>query len=627
MSDTADFRRWLTAFHGMDDHDGLFEGYKFSIVTCLLSFMDSIKTDDLFKLEQDEVCYRAEFRGIKLKLLPNSCEKIILQKNIWNLGKKIRQSTGWTNLNAKEALFPILDLFLKIKKNHLYKIREFTVDESLNYLSQFYAYIFLVDTQFGRPKGYFHPLFSTEKSPKYLDCVFMGYAFSLQYLWYKLLGRKKFLTSCVRDLHRSQEVYSQEKTGTTFGDVESDDEYDDEYDEYELDEKEQEDEKLWSTVHAKWNTIDQFFSKIREEIIRPLEKKTDSMLDVTGRGLINVVNPDKIMLGTLLEKTNLETPSYMKKSDLGSMKKQLDLEFLWYNLDTLNGNKGNSIFLVHTFNSLLTGYVELLLKEGGEGKAKVIKIIHSKKDRNYNYYSLAVLIGSHGLLSDSSGWIVFFDSLMDTPGSGGRYRDRCFECVERFKQESLVDLKEIVVSKDVFRNYLESRKSSFSDILESSNMHKYEEWIMALKSKLFENVFCKYYAETHKYESVRGDCTISGQQVDCLGSSKDKIHVFECKLQFHGDGFKNYLKQMTRIKNAVQSEFPDSTIYPVLVFYHPIRYDAIEKLKEEEIHVIHDLKNKIKNSRTFGEIRKINHMLNFDFRAQFHGNYDKEWFL
>ena len=190
LSDTADFRRWLTAFHGMDDHDGLFEGYKFSIVTCLLSFMDSIKTDGLFKLEQDEVCYRAEFRGIKLELLPNSCEKIILQKNIWNLGKKIRQSTGWTNLDAKEALFPILDLFLKIKKNHLYKIREFTVDESLNYLSQFYAYILLVDTQFGRPKGYFHPLFATEKSSKYLDCVFTGYAFSLQYLWYKLLGRK-----------------------------------------------------------------------------------------------------------------------------------------------------------------------------------------------------------------------------------------------------------------------------------------------------------------------------------------------------------------------------------------------------------------------------------------------------
>ena len=83
---------------------------------------------------------------------------------------------------------------------------------------------------------------------------------------------------------------------------------------------------------------------------------------------------------------------------------------------------------------------------------------------------------------------------------------------------------------------------------------------------------------------------------------------------------------MARIKNAVQNEFPDRMIYPALVFYHPIRYGEIEKLKKEGIRVIHDLKNKINSSRTLGEIRKINWMLNFDLRAQFHGDYDKEWF-
>ena len=309
LSDTEDFRNWLTTFHKMNNHDELLEGYKFSIMTCLLSFMNLIKTDDLFNLEQDEVCYRAEFRGIKIELLPNSCEKIIFQKNIWRLGKKIRQTTKWANLSVRESLLPILDLFLKIKTNHLRGARKFTTDESLNYLSQFYAYIFLIDTQRGRPKGYYHPLFSIEKNPKYLDCVFKGYVFSLQYIWYKLLGRKKFLASCVKDLHRSQEVSSQDKFRVTSGKVESEDEY---Y-EFGLDGKEQEGEKLRSTVYAKWNTIDQFFSKIREEIIRPLEKKTNSMLNVNGVGLINVVNPNKTMLGTLLEKMNLERPHYMEK--------------------------------------------------------------------------------------------------------------------------------------------------------------------------------------------------------------------------------------------------------------------------------------------------------------------------
>ena len=309
------------------------------------------------------------------------------------------------------------------------------------------------------------------------------------------------------------------------------------------------------------------------------------------------------------------------------MKKKLDLEFLWYHLDVLNGLEANYIFLVSSFNSLLTGYVELLLKEDGDEKAKVIKIIHPEKDQGYNYYSLAVLIGSHGSLSASSGWIVFFDFLMDTPGSGGQYRDRCFKCVERFRQESSVDLKEIIISKDVFQKYLESRKDSFSDIPEFPGMHKHIEGdISALKAMLFEYIFFKYCVETRKYESVRSDFTISDQQIDCLSSSKDEIYVFECKLQFHNDEFKDYLKQVSRIKNVTQNKFSDKVIYPTMVFYHPIRDSDVKKLKKEGIRVIHDIKNKIDNSSTFSEMRKINQLLNFDPRAKFYGNYDKEWY-
>lgn len=101
LSDTTKFRQWLYDHHQLKEHSRLFEGYKFMIITSMLAFMNSFTMHDPFKLQDDEICYRVEFRGKKLDKLPNSCEKIIFQKNVWQLGKKIRKSTDWGNVGCK----------------------------------------------------------------------------------------------------------------------------------------------------------------------------------------------------------------------------------------------------------------------------------------------------------------------------------------------------------------------------------------------------------------------------------------------------------------------------------------------------------------------------------------------
>jgi len=552
LSDTEGFRQWLTDFHKLNNHDKFFDGYKFTIITTLLAFMNSFTMHDPFKLKDDEICNRAEFRGIKLERLPNSCEKIVFQKNVWRLGKKIRKATRWKELDVKNELSPILELFDRLKQNNIQPTKNIPKTDALNYVSEFYAYLFLIDTSHARPKGYYHPFFSTEKSPQYLDKVFDGYVYSLQFLWYQMLGEENFAKSCVKDLHRCQEIkFRDEKkisiklNGTT-----------DEYYEIEFDADEKKEQEYRSLVYDKWQTIDQFFKKIREEIIRPLEKKIDHGFGGLEDGLVRLVNFEKPMLGVLLDKTKLDEPAYINKNDLESMKKRLDVEFLWYDIDVFDSGQANLEFNgVFAFNMMLTGYVTILDEEGNEGKIRIMKIIHPDRNQDLNYYSLAILIGSYGLFSDSSGWIVFYDSLIDSPGSGGHHRDLCFDCIEKFRKQSRVDLKEITVDKKTFQNYLESRKISFSDTRELSNMYRdVEDDVSQIKGKLFEYVFLKYCLDNKKYDLVRGDFSLSGQQIDCVCLQDETVYVFECKLQIHDD-LRDYIKQIERVSNACKSFF------------------------------------------------------------------------
>ncbi|MBI3639699.1 MAG: hypothetical protein HY223_05220 [Thaumarchaeota archaeon] len=623
LSDTTKFRQWLSDFHELKEHDRFFEGYKFTIITSLLAFMNSFTMHDPFKLQDDEICYRAEFRGIKLEKLPNSCEKIIFQKNVWQLGRKIRKSTDWKNLDVKNELFPLLDLFNKIKKNHLQPTKNISETEALTHLSEFYTYLFLIDTSLGRPKGYYHPFFSTERNPKYLDKVFEGYVYSLQFLWYQMLGSDVFANSCVKDLHRCQAIKFQDEDNHSINLGEVFEMY-----EPELSPEEKKEQEFWRHVKNKWDSIDQFFSKIRSELIRPLEDKIGHRFGGLGKGLVKLVNFEKAILGSLLDKTNLEEPSFMDNDDLESMKKRLDVEFLWYDIDVFDAGQANLEFNgVFAFIALLTGYVTILEEQNSEGKVKVMKIIHPDIRGDHNYYSVAVLIGSYGFFSDASGWIVFYDSLIDSPGEGGHHRDMCFDCINKFKNQSRVELKEITVNKQIFQKYLESRKISFANSKDLSTIYKeVADNVAQVKGKLFEYVFLKYCMDDKKYDLVKGDFSLSGQQIDCIGVQGEIVYVFECKLQIH-DNLEEYVEQINRISNLIKKEYPNKKIIPKLVVYSPVLENRSLELEKKGIGIIHSFKNAIQTDRVFdGERKKLLHTLDFELKDKFYRNYDKDWF-
>ncbi|MEM3041452.1 MAG: hypothetical protein QXG97_05455, partial [Nitrososphaerota archaeon] len=515
----------------------------------------------------------------------------------------------------------ILTLFKKSLSNKLIITKKISQNDALRYVSEFYAYLFLIDTSHGRPKGYYVPFLSLKQSSEYMDTVFDGYVFALQFLWYRLLGHDEFSKSCVKDLHHCKDIQLSKKSAT-----EEDYDYgDEELLGIKVTPEEKKEREYRTIVRKKWLSVDRFFNKIKHEIIRPLEERINHNFGGFDTGLIQLKTFEKSVLDAFLQNTPPE-PDYLTRTDLKSMKKRLDVKFLWYDIDALDGADANLEFNgAFAFISLLTGYANILQEEGSDGKIRVKKIIHPSHMRDTNYYSLAILIGSYGFFSDSSGWIVFYNCLIDSPGTGGHYRDMCFDRIQRLA--SRVELEEITVDKETFLEYLQSRKVSSFKTTDALERNREDDGVIShARGKLFEYVFLKYCLDNKKYDSVRGDFPLHGEQIDCLAIKDKLIHVFECKLQVHDD-LKESKKQVARKIKAVEKEYPDHQIVPFITSYSPVMEERQSKILKSGIKVIQNFKNILQNEREFdGERKKLLSILNSETNDTFSVNYDRDWF-
>lgn len=618
VSDTKEFSQWLTEFHKCRDNDPFLEGYKFFVITSLRAFLNSFTMHDPFRLKDDEISRRAEHVGIKLERLPNSCERIIFQKNIWEMSKEIRKAQTWNMLDVKKSMMPLFELYKQIQKNNIVTSKNLSISDAIGYLSMFNSYLFLVDTSSGRPKGYYHPFLDTKPSKEYLDKTFVGYVYTLEFLWYKMLGKEKFLESCTKDLHRSEEIGREQDCFVTVSN-----------EEYEFEEedspKEIKERELYRQVIKKWTSIDQFFKRIKKEIILPLEEKIGYKFGAFSEELVKINKFDKSNLGSFLDQSNINHLEPMKNNNITYT--DLEMIFLWYDVDVLDadeaGFKFNGFF---AFISMLTGCVTQSKENGAEHPIDVIKIIHPQGYGDGNYYSLAIKIGETGLY-DTSGWIVFYDALVDSPGTGGRYRDLCFDCIEKFRKKSQVNPKEITVDKKLFREFLETKRVSIASKIELSIGYKASsEGLAEMKGKLFEYVIQKYCSDSGEYEKVCGDVTLSRQQIDCICSRDNSIDVFECKMQYHEECFKDYIKQINRITKATKKIYPKRDVTPFFVTYFPISEEEIKKLEHEKIKVVHNFKSKIEQGIVGGEKRKILQMLEFNLKEKFYKKQDGDWY-
>ena len=149
-------------------------------------------------------------------------------------------------------------LYKILRKQNLKSNSKISKEKTISAITQFYAYLFLVDTRFGVPyAAQLASVFKTDKNLKYLDAVFNGYRYALEYLWFCLLGPTNFQRFCVKDLHRSDQMHFKKTNDAVH--IKLGNENNSEIKKRQESKEKQKHREDWDRIRNKWRTIDQFF--------------------------------------------------------------------------------------------------------------------------------------------------------------------------------------------------------------------------------------------------------------------------------------------------------------------------------------------------------------------------------
>ena len=580
LSDYRSFEKWLKEHHKITEHEQFLIGYKYLITISTQWLIETLFSYDLFRLKEDRTLTRAHFVGIKLEDVPNSCEKTVFCKNVWLLTKDIRRVQSWNEMTNKKLkkitnLLPyILDDCAETRLNSK-KI-------ALKYVTMFYAYLFLLDTSYGHPLAALGSFFEIQTSRDYLERVYAGYVYGLQFLWYKILSKTEFEKSPLKDLHRAEEVFGKESQ---------------EYMDIMLDSVESEDEEIDLRKGYKWLCLDRFFKKVQLEVIRPMEREIYKIITDSDGAVFNLKKIDRLAVKELLIPSTEE--EHVKNNDSKSIIKRLDVDFYWYPI-LYDAAK---VFVVNrslVFIAILKG-LALIFDEQVYDDKILVKIIKHPIGKNKHDVTFAILVGYSGAFMDDSRWLVLHDCATDYSGGGRLTYQRMHSSIKKLGKR--VEVKTHVVAKHDFETYLREKNISG---MENTSVHKLEaefgDFIGKSKGKLFESVVYKWIRKHYRFDYYDGDLCLNGEEIDCYGKKENVIELFECKMSLHS--VTDIVKQLERKSKALEKEYPDCEIVKNVVIFENLSPTRMKELKKKKIHVRDDFKTTIKTDRAFDGTRR-----------------------
>lgn len=408
---TDRFLDWMVSYHKLNPKPSWIDGYKVVLDVFFGLLEQGIADNQSLNLTEDTILSRALFAGVPLRDVPNSCEKAILLRLIFEKARAVLSAKSWEELGILLKAFDedILAVLNGIKQS-AYVPSEYgiqSVDDGITYSSMFQLYIFLNDTRRGRPHGYGLSLLEV-KGPKVcptehlyrIQDVFDGYKYCVQFLWYILRG-EKLDEKCLADLHEP----------------------------------------------SNWKEFDRFFPLIQEAVIHPMEQKTGSVL-----GFNSVLRVEPSAKSSIQQLLNQGPPEGRL-----SPKALLDREFLWYDIKLIDASE--SMFSgIPVFVPMLIGSVQLRRTGKRDDTIKVIRLVHptgSEHRRDYSYAVLSGLVGSHGL-TDYSGWLLFFDCCADAGSTSSLFQD-AERYIGRYEKKGFIDVRTIKIDKRRFLSLMRHR--------------------------------------------------------------------------------------------------------------------------------------------------------------------------
>jgi len=401
ITDMKGYKEWINKYHSKKIEGSHLPGYKLLFDTLFRMLVSDIERNSSLKLTSDDIFERASFTGTPVNKLPNSCEKTILIKNLLEHFSDVINSNNWSILEIAMSKLSseVLHSFNSVREVSVtathYAVQD--LDTSINYSSMFQTYIFLNDTSRGIPHGYMSAMIDEatfgyrHRVAQTLGNAFDGYKYGVQYLWSQLL-KNKFQESVVSDIH---------KTGD-------------------------------------WDTFDKYFDKIQTEIINPLEKSTRAIMGYDR--FVVIKKSPKRFFRKLLEKK----PSEIELPPEESLKRM----FLWYPIQLIDSSD-YSFSGIPAFIPLLMGMIQIKRRSEDKSKAKVVRIVHGGAEEHRRSYSYAILTELSGYISDSSGWLLFFDCCDDRGSTSGLFQ-KVETLLARYVENDFVEITSLRIEKETF---------------------------------------------------------------------------------------------------------------------------------------------------------------------------------
>ena len=487
ISDVKAFRGWLVTHHNIKNDVDHFEGYKFAFNVLARRLHNEIGTNMSLGLYEDILFSRASFAGIPLNKIPNSCEKTILLKNMHKAARDVLKSPNWEEFETAMAQFEntILRPFVRLKSisiaNPRYNLN--SLNEAINYSTMFEVYIYLNDTSRGVPHGYPQSMLDNslfwlfkENNDSYLRKAFKGYKYAIQFLWSRLLD-EGFDGSSLAKMHKA----------------------------------------------ASWDSLDKYFEIIRTAIIDPLERRSGANLGLAP--LIILGDGTKGLMEVLLK--------HMPPEPSLNEKEQLEQLFLWYPIELVDASEGTLFNGVPAFVSALSGSIEIKKRLSNPEKTQVIRLIHPI-NAHKNYFSYGVLMEVTGLLSDASGWILFFDCCYNT-GSGIQGLNFAEQFITQYSQKGLIEVRERQITKDEFLSLMKpmlissTKKEMLSAQTTKEKLRNIKDRFDTSRGLLLELLAYYMYCSLADINTkVEWNYTHSKQQIDVIVKVIGRITFVEC---------------------------------------------------------------------------------------------------
>lgn len=591
------FLNWLGK-EKRDNKKEVFDGFKFFISVAINSLIDSIALDFSLGLTEDEAFERASFIGKSIHDVPASSEKTIIIKRLTLEISHINHSKSWTQLNnACIKLNELVKPISKIFEKHMRVEHQIGREKAIDLALRTYIDRYLGDCSDGCPMGWSIQTTTTIKMNEYyMARCFHGYVLGLQYLWMKVLGKRRYNSTFITEMDKCRSISGDQARrlhDELFKELPILDK------DFIIESEDVEDGSDDDETMICWLSLNEFSKRIYEEIIVPdkLKLGLEQFEDVWIK-----LNPiDKQELGEILNPC-FEPPDYFEKRDPKSTMKRIAHLMYDYEIIPIEFPGRETIIGIPTFLTLLKGDIRMGKKESETIPSQVVVFEHESTDGVGSFLSYAILIGRRTGFSDASHWLLFprigYCSEWEKDGSTLLIEKLLKEykkggmVVVRNTKLPLRDLKEYT---ETWKRVCVSEKKGLTFRNANEIITADRQIIQVAKSKLFEYAFGRYLSLEPGEEDVKVDVLLHKQQVDVLSRKSGNLEVYECKLDLHSD-IDEVIIQLIKKINKIKSKEPTCFVTPHLVVYEEINLKKKEQLELKGILIIDNFRKIIKES-------------------------------